>query len=360
MRRLVFLLTFSLLVFSGVRDYGIKIGIYPAGKFNAITDINGVLVGQKTIIKGKTIRTGVTVILPHTKNIFREKVPGAIYVFNGFGKLTGISQVKELGEIETPIVLTNTLSVWDAAKGLIIYTLKQNPDARSTNPVVGETNDGYLNDIRALEVRPKDVIEAISKAKSGRVKEGAVGAGTGTIALGWKGGIGTASRLLPEKYGGYKIGVLVQTNFGGRLTVAGFPAWKYLKKRPLSARKGSCMMVVATNAPLSSRNLYRLAKRAVSGMIRTGASSSNGSGDYVIAFSTAYRIIDGKKVGNTDEVSNRKMTPLFIAAAEAAEEAILNSLFEAKTVKGAMGTVEALQIKKLIALMKKYDPAAFR
>jgi len=359
MRKISFLLLMSLVLLSGVRDFGVKIGVYSPGKFNAITDVKNVLVGQKTIIEGSNIRTGVTVILPHSGNIYREKVPAAIYIANGYGKLTGISQVKELGEIETPIVLTNTLSVWDAAKALVIYTLKQNPDARSINPVVGETNDGYLNDIRALRVKVDDVLDALEKTHSGRVKEGAVGAGTGTIALGFKGGIGTSSRVLPAEQGGYTVGVLVQSNFGGLITVAGFPLWKYLGRNPLASRKGSCMILVATDAPLTSRNLYRLAKRAVFGLVRTGGFSSNGSGDYVIAFSTAYRIIKGKFVGNTDFVPNRKMTPLFQAVAEATEEAILNSLFEAKTMEGYMGKVEALPINKAINLMRKYDPSVF-
>ncbi len=358
MRRAGFFLLSVFMVFSGVRDYGIKIGVYSPGRFNAITDVEGVLVGQKTIIEGKRIRTGVTAILPHSGNIYEEKVPAAMYIANGYGKLTGISQVKELGEIETPIILTNTLSVWDAARALVIYTLKNNPEVRSVNPVVGETNDGYLNDIRALRVKAEDVLDAIKNAHSGTVKQGVVGAGTGTIAFGYKGGIGTSSRVLPAEQGGYTVGVLVQTNFGGLITIAGFPAWRYLGRNPLASRKGSCMIVVATDAPLTSRNLYRLARRAVFGLARTGGFSSNGSGDYVIAFSTAYRIIKGKFVGDTDFVPNGKMTPLFQAVAEATEEAILNSLFEARTVHGHMGTIEALPVEKVMKLMEKYDPAA--
>lgn len=357
MRKAFFFFLIFSMVFSGVRDYGIKIGVYPPGKYNAITDVRGVLVGQKTIIEGKDIRTGVTVILPHGGNIFKEKVPAAMYIANGYGKLTGISQVKELGEIETPIVLTNTLSVWDAAKALVIYTLKRNPGVRSVNPVVGETNDGYLNNIRALRVKVEDVLDAIRNARSGKVEQGVVGAGTGTVAFGYKGGIGTSSRILPEEQGGYTVGVLVQSNFGGLITVAGFPAWKYLGRNPLTSRKGSCMIVVATDAPLTSRNLYRLAKRAVFGLVRTGGYSSNGSGDYVIAFSTAYRIVKGRFVGNTDFVPNGKMTPLFQAVAEATEEAILNSLFEARTVHGHMGTIQAFPVDRIISLIRKYDPA---
>jgi len=357
MRKAFFFFLISLMAFSGVRAYGIKIGVYPPGKYNAITDVGGVLVGQKTIIEGKDIRTGVTVILPHGSNIFKEKVPAAMYIANGYGKLTGISQVKELGEIETPVVLTNTLSVWDAAKALVIYTLKRNPGVRSVNPVVGETNDGYLNNIRALRVEVEDVLEAIRNARSGKVEQGVVGAGTGTVAFGYKGGIGTSSRILPEEQGGYTVGVLVQSNFGGLITVAGFPAWKYLGRNPLASKKGSCMIVVATDAPLTSRNLYRLAKRAVFGLVRTGGYSSNGSGDYVIAFSTAYRIVKGRFVGNTDFVPNGKMTSLFQAVAEATEEAILNSLFEARTVHGHMGTIKAFPVNRIISLIRKYDPA---
>ncbi len=360
MRRALLSFVFLTLAFGRVRDYGIKIGIYPPGKFNAITDVKGVLVGHKTIVDGGDIRTGVTAILPHPGNIYVEKVPAAVYVANGYGKLTGISQVKELGEIETPIVLTNTLSVWDAARALVVYTIRLNPSARSINPVVGETNDGYLNNIRALRIKEEDVLEAIRNAHSGKVEEGAVGAGTGTVALGFKGGIGTSSRVLPPQQGGYTVGVLVQSNFGGLITIAGFPLWRYLGKNPLSSRKGSCMIIVATDAPLSSRNLYRLAKRAIFGLARTGGFSSNGSGDYVIAFSTAYRIVNGKSIGNTDLVPNGRMTPLFQAVAEATEEAILNSLFQAKTVHGYRGTVEAFPTKKAIELMKKLAPYIFQ
>lgn len=347
----------TLFLIAGIRNFGITIGVYPSGKNNAITDVKGVLVGQKTIIEGKDIRTGVTVIVPHGGNIFKEKVPAAMFIANGYGKLTGISQVKELGEIETPIVLTNTLSVWDAAKALVIYTLKRNPGVRSVNPVVGETNDGFLNDIRFLRVKVEDVLDAIRNARSGKVEQGVVGAGTGTVAFGYKGGIGTSSRVLPKEQGGYTVGVLVQSNFGGLITVAGFPAWKYLGRNPLASKKGSCMIVVATDAPLTSRNLYRLAKRAIFGLVRTGGYSSNGSGDYVITFSTAYRIVKGRFVGDTDFVPNNKMTPLFQAVAEATEEAILNSLFEARTVQGHMGTIKALPVDRIIRLIKKYDPA---
>jgi len=348
------------MIFAGkmrVRDYGIKIGIFEPGTYNAITDVSGVLVGHKTIIEGDDVRTGVTVIIPHSGNLYEEKVPAAIYVGNGYGKIVGYTQVRELGELETPIVLTNTLSVWDAAKALVIYTMKRNPEARSINPVVGETNDGYLNDIRKLRVKVEDVLEALEKAKSGPVEEGNVGAGTGTIAFGFKGGIGTASRKLPEELGGYTVGVLVQTNFGGVLNVAGVPVGKILKKYMFSRflEKGSCMIVVATDAPLTSRNLYRLAKRALFGLARTGGAGSNGSGDYVIAFSTAYRIKEGEPLTHLEVLPNSKMTPLFMAVAEATEEAILNSLFAAETMKGFKGrVVEALPVEKVIELIKGF------
>ncbi len=357
MRKTVFMLLLAFLLIPGrVRDYGIKIGIFKPGRYNAITDVAGVLVGHKTIIEGDDVRTGVTAILPHPGNLYLEKVPAAIYVGNGFGKLTGYTQVRELGEIETPIVLTNTLSVWDAAKAVVIYTLRRNPEARSINPVVGETNDGYLNNIRKLRVRVEDVLEAIENAKSGPVEEGCVGAGTGTIALGFKGGIGTASRVLPEKLGGYTVGVLVQTNFGGILTVNGVQVGKILGHFPFASalKGGSCMIVVATDAPILSRNLYRLAKRALFGLVRTGGSGSNGSGDYVIAFSTAIKIRRGEKVHRVEELDNSQMSALFMAVAEATEEAILNSLFAAKTTRGYKGrVVEALPVEKVLKLLRK-------
>ncbi|MDP5120499.1 MAG: P1 family peptidase, partial [Spirosomaceae bacterium] len=272
------------------RELGVEIGVLPTGKFNAITDVDGVTVGHKTLIIGDSIRTGVTAILPHQGNVFQEKVPAAIYIGNGFGKLAGYSQVKELGNIETPIVLTNTLNVATGLNALITYTLQhpENQNVRSVNAVVGETNDGYLNDIRGRHVTEEDVLEAVKNAKTGAVEEGSVGAGTGTVCFNFKGGIGTASRVIPEKSGGYTVGVLVQTNFGGVLQIAGIPMMAALEKQAkTNEADGSCMMVIATDAPLDSRNLERLAKRAMLGLARTGGIASNGSGDYVIAFSTA-------------------------------------------------------------------------
>lgn len=341
------------------REFGIKTGILPPGPINAITDVPGVKVGHVTLIKGKNIRTGVTAICPHDGNLYQEKVPAAIYVANGYGKLTGISQVEELGNIETPIILTNTLSVPVAAEALIEYTLSLpgNEKVASVNPIVGETNDGWLNDIRGRHVTKKHVLEAIKKAHSGPVEEGAVGAGTGTICFGFKGGIGTASRKLPDSLGGYIVGVLVQTNHGGVLQINGVPVGiylgKYFMKNSLSSEStGSCMVVVATNAPLSSRNLKRLAKRALLGIARTGGFYSNGSGDYAIAFSTApeLRIPHRSKSPflHKKVLRNSRMSPLFLAAAEACEEAILNSLFKATSMSGRNGhKVEALPLEKI-------------
>lgn len=342
-----------------VREFGIKIGILPPGPLNAITDVPGVKVGHVTLIKGENIRTGVTAICPHGGNLYQEKVPAAIYVANGYGKLTGISQVEELGNIETPIILTNTLSVPVAAEALIEYTLSLpgNEKVASVNPVVGETNDGWLNDIRGRHVTKEHVIEAIKKAHTGPVEEGVVGAGTGTICFGFKGGIGTASRKLPDSLGGYIVGVLVQTNHGGVLQINGVPVGvylgKYFMKNMLSPETpGSCMVVVATNAPLSSRNLKRLAKRALLGIARTGGFYSNGSGDYAIAFSTApeLRIPHRSQSPFLEKkvLRNSRMSPLFLAAAEACEEAILNSLFKATSLTGRNGhKVEALPLEKI-------------
>jgi D-aminopeptidase len=277
-----------------VRELGISPGILPVGKWNAITDVQGVKVGHVTLIEGNEVRTGVTAILPHQGNLYPDKVPAGIVVGNGLGKLTGSTQVEELGEIETPIILTNTLAVPRAAEALIDWTLAQkgNEEVRSVNPVVGETNDGVLNNIRKMAVTKAHVIDAIDKASSGPVAEGSVGAGTGTVCFGWKGGIGTSSRLLPEKLGGYRVGVLVQTNFGGVLLMDGIPVGKrlgqyYMKEHLDDTADGAIMIVLATDAPLSDRNLKRLAKRGLAGLARTGASMSNGSGDYVVAFSTA-------------------------------------------------------------------------
>ncbi len=342
------------------RDVGIDIGIFAPGEFNAITDVAGVLVGQKTIIRGKNIRTGVTAILPHQGDLFKNKVQGAIFCGNGFGKLMGYTQVKELGTIETPILLTNTLSVPQVADAVIEYMLSLggNENVRSINPVVGETNDGYLNDIRARAVTKYDVFDAIKSAKSGPVEEGSVGAGAGTMCLGWKGGIGTSSRVLPKEMGGYTVGVLVQTNFGGILSVNGAPVGRelgnfmYAKEQP----EGSCMIVVATDAPLTAKDLERLASRALYGLARTGGFGSNGSGDYVIAFSTANRIEDSPagSIREEEVMNSDYLSPLFCAVVEATEEAIINSLLKATTVKGFKGTVEAIPVDKVVEICEEH------
>ena len=323
-------------------DLGLKVGVLPAGPLNAITDVAGVEVGQTTLVRGDKIRTGVTAVLPHSGNLYREKVPGAIFVGNGFGKLTGSTQVDELGDIETPILLTNTTSVPQVADALTGYILDLpgNESVLSVNPVVGETNDGTLNDIRGRRITAQDVLAAIKNAKSGPVDEGAVGAGTGTIAFGWKGGIGTSSRRLPASLGGYTVGVLVQTNFGGVLTIAGAPVGEelghyYLQKelQQQGAGKdradGSCMIVVATDAPLDARNLKRLAARALLGIARAGSAASNGSGDYAIAFSTAtqlrIRAEDTALTWQAEVLNDNAISPLFLAAIEATEEAVYNS-----------------------------------
>jgi len=349
-----------------LRDYGISLGVLHPGTLNTITDVAGVRVGQVTLIEGDSVRTGVTAVLPHPGNIFQEKVPAAMYIGNGFGKLTGYSQVEELGNIETPIVLTNTLSVPTAADALIDYTFsfEENRKVRSVNPVVGETNDGKLNDIRGRHIAKKQVLEAIRKAAAGPVEEGNVGAGTGTVCFGFKGGIGTASRELAAKMGGYAVGVLVQTNFGGVLQIDGVPVGKELGKYYLhdqlnNSADGSCMIVVATDAPLNARNLKRLAKRAILGLAKTGGIASNGSGDYVIAFSTAK---DLRIPYQTDvplyeakTLRNDRMSPLFMATIEATEEAILNSLFVAKSMRGKDGvSIEALPVQKVLDILRKY------
>jgi D-aminopeptidase len=328
-----------------VRELGIFPGILPIGELNAITDVYGVKVGHVTLVEGDDVRTGVTAILPHAGNIFQDKIPAGIIVGNGFGKLMGSTQVEELGEIETPIILTNTLAVPRAAEAVIDWTLAQkgNEEVRSVNPVVGETNDGVLNNIRKLAVTKEHVIQAVAVASSGLVAEGSVGAGTGTVCFGWKGGIGTSSRLLPEKLGGYTVGVLVQTNFGGVLQIDGIPVGKelgqyYLKEYLDDTADGSIMIVLATNAPLLDRNLKRLAKRGLAGLARTGAPMSNSSGDYVIAFSTAEDLRRTQerrsKVWAYPEVPNDLMSLLFQAAIEAPEEAIYNSLCMAETMIG--------------------------
>jgi D-aminopeptidase len=346
------------------RDYGIIIGVLKPGENNSITDVPEVKVGHSTLIKGDSIRTGVTAILPHTGNIFQWKVPAAIYIGNGFGKLTGYSQVKELGNIETPIILTNTLSVPVASDALITYTLEQpeNQNVRSVNPVVGETNDGWLNNIRGRHVQQEDVLSAIKNAKGGIIKEGNAGAGTGTICFGYKGGIGTASRVIKQSSGGYTVGVLVQTNFGGILEINGVPIARELKKYKNGKNNpdGSCMIVVITDAPISSRNLGRVAKRAIMGLAKTGGIASNGSGDYVIALSTAKENLisySGKSgLYESKVLRNDAMTPVFQATIEATEEAIINSLFAATTMTGRNGhKIEALPVERVIKIMKKYN-----
>ena len=346
-------------------DYGIKIGIYEIGKYNSITDVEGVKVGHFSLFKNDNIRTGATAILPYAGNIFMNKVPAAIYIANGFGKLTGYTQVEELGVIETPIILTNTLSVPTAADALIDYVLSIDDNrkyVRSINPVVGETNDGSLNDIQGRYLTKENVIAAINNATSGPVEEGSIGAGTGTVCFGYKGGIGTSSRVLPKERGGYTVGVLVQTNFGGNLTIAGIPVGEKLKNdKELNSGDGSCMIIVATDAPITSRNLKRLAKRAIFGVARTGGHCSNGSGEYVVAFSTAkdlripYYSSENDFLENK-ELRNDKMTPLFEAVIEATEEAILNSLFMSKTVTGKNGlTIEKIPVEKVIRILKYHN-----
>jgi D-aminopeptidase len=352
-------------------DLGLKIGILPPGPLDAITDVAGVEVGHTTIQRGDNIRTGVTAILPHSGNLYREKVPGAIFVGNGFGKLAGSTQVDEMGDIETPILLTSTTSVPRVADAVISYmlALPGNEDVLSINPVVGETNDGYLSDIRGRHITPDDVFAAIKNAKTGAVEEGAVGAGTGTIVFGWKGGIGTSSRRLPANLGGYTVGVLVQTNFGGVLTIAGAPVGQelgqyYLRKELQQAGRGSdkadgsCMIVVATDAPLDARNLKRLAARALLGIARTGSSASNGSGDYAIAFSTAPQVRihanDKALTRNVELLTNDAMSPLFQAVIEAAEEAVYNAMFKATTTASNGHTIEALPIEKTVEILKEH------
>jgi D-aminopeptidase len=347
------------------REAGIVIGILPTGPLNAITDVAGVRVGQVTINDGKTIHTGVTAILPHGRNLYQDKVPAGFAVGNAYGKFMGSTQIKELGEIETPILLTNTLNVPEAAAGIIDWTLRQpgNEEVRSVNAVVGETNDGFLNDIRARRVKPADAIAAIEAARDGPVREGAVGAGTGTVAFDWKGGIGTSSRRLPLSLGGWTVGVLVQTNFGGVLTVAGVPVGQalgryYLKDELAKANAdGSVIIVLATDAPLSDRNLDRLARRAFLGIARTGSPMTNGSGDYAIAFSTGLdvrRTAERRaKPSEIADLPNEQMSPLFEAAVEATEEAVINSLFAAAPVDGARGHVDALPVAEVVKLYRR-------
>lgn len=348
------------------RDLGIKPGILTPGKYNAITDVAGVSVGQKTLNIGDSIRTGVTVILPHQGNLFKEKVPAGIFVGNGFGKSIGTTQIEELGNIESPIALTNTLNAFLVANALVDYTLSipENSGIRSVNPIVGETNDGWLNDIRGRHVTTSDVFEAINTASTKEVLEGNVGAGTGTNTLGFKGGIGTSSRVLPKSKGGYTVGVLVQTNFGGILRINGAPVGKELNNYYMANEvpyqvDGSCMIIIATDAPLSSRNLQRLARRSFLAFGAAGSFSSNGSGDYSIAFSTHkdVRIPHEPEAieTNSPEVLNDFMSPLFLAVFEATEEAIYNSMFMAEDIVGQKGRqMKALPIKETLEILDKY------
>jgi D-aminopeptidase len=348
------------------RDLGVKPGVFAPGKLNAITDVAGVRVGQTTVVEGDSVRTGVTAILPHGGNLFTDRVPAALHVGNGFGKITGVTQLRELGELETPLLLTCTLCVWKAADAMVGWLLEQPGmgNVRSINPVVAETNDGSLNNIRARPIRVEHVRTALTSASAGPVAEGSVGAGTGTVAFGWKGGIGTSSRLLPASLGGWTVGVLVQTNFGGILQVLGAPVGKelgqYAFKReaesPGDRGDGSCVMVIATDAPLSDRNLERLAARAIMGLARTGSSASNGSGDYSIAFSTNEKVrrsFNATRL-STEELANEQMSGLFEAAVEATEEAIYNSLFQATTTTANGRTIEAIPLDKVRAVLEKY------
>ena len=348
------------------RDLGVKPGVFSTGTLNAITDVAGVKVGHATVIEGDSVRTGVTAILPHDGNLYQDRVPAALFVGNGFGKLLGVTQLRELGELETPILLTCTLCVWKAADAMVEWLLAKPgmQGVRSINPVVAETNDGTLNAIRARPIRPEHVRAALESASAGAVAEGSVGAGTGTVAFGWKGGIGTSSRVLPQALGGWTVGVLVQSNFGGILQVLGAPVGRELgqysfKREVETARErgdGSIVMIVATDAPLSDRNLQRLAARAIMGLSRTGSSASNGSGDYVIAFSTSLKVRRSPtaKTLVTEEVANEEMSGLFQGVVEATEEAIYNSLFMATSVTANGRTVKAIPLDSVRTILAKY------
>ncbi|QXD14247.1 P1 family peptidase [Rhodocaloribacter litoris] len=347
------------------REVGVAPGILPPGPLNAITDVAGVRVGHVTLVEGADVRTGATVVLPHGGNLYQDKVPAGVAVGNGFGKLMGVTQIMELGEIETPIVLTNTLSVPQGAEAVLDYTLARpgNEAVRSVNAVVGETNDGFLNNIRRRALRAEHIRQALARADTGAVAEGSVGAGTGTVAFGWKGGIGTSSRRLPESLGGYTVGVLVQANYGGVLKILGVEVGRALGRYFLQDAlergdaDGSIMIVVATDAPLSDRNLTRLARRALLAVARTGSPMTNGSGDYALAFSTApsVRRTPERRAGVATyaELPNDRMSPLFQAVVEATEEAIYNALFKATTVTGYRGTVEALPLERVLPLLEK-------
>jgi D-aminopeptidase len=348
------------------RDLGIVPGVFAPGQRNAITDVSGVTVGQVTIHEGDSVRTGVTAIIPHGGNVFRERVPAALHVGNGFGKLLGVTQLRELGELETPILLTCTLCVWKAADAMVEWLLSRTEmdRVRSINPVVGETNDGTLNAIRSRPVRAEHVRRALESAGAD-VEEGSVGAGAGTVAFGWKGGIGTSSRVLPRSLGGWTVGVLVQSNFGGILQILGTPVGRelgrYSFQRDVETGRGdgSIMMVVATDAPLSDRNLERLAARAMLGLSRTGSFASNGSGDYALAFSSSNavrRAVDARRM-SLEELANDEMSALFEAVVEATEEAIYNSMLRATTVTGNGRTIEALPIDRVREILAKYNAA---
>ena len=346
------------------RDVGLVVGVFATGEHNAITDVAGVRVGHATVIEGDSINTGVTAVIPSSGDLYRHPVPGWILVHNGYGKLIGETQVREFGEIETPILLTCTLCVWSAAEALKEYLLAQHGDWKHTvNPVVGECNDGYLSDMWANPVKAEHVRQALEGATDGPVEEGSVGGGRGTAAFAWKGGIGTSSRLLPERLGGYTIGVLVQTNFGGFLTINGAPVGRELGRYPFwralePQDGGSIMIVVATDAPLSPMNLERLARRAIMGLARTGSYASNSSGDYVIAFSTAESVRRDRETREPLQqqwLPNPQMSPLFAATAEATQEAIYNAMFKATTVSGRGHTLEALPIEETLELLRKYN-----
>ena len=347
------------------RDLGLAVGVFEPGAANAITDVAGVRVGHATV-RAAGVNTGVTAVLPPGDDWFRERVPAAIVVGNGFGKLLGVTQVQELGELETPVLLTCTLCVWRAADAMVGWLLARPgmENVRSINPVVGETNDGTLNDIRARPVTAEHVVSALEAARGGAVEEGAVGAGAGTVAFGWKGGIGTSSRVLPSEYGGFTVGVLVQSNYGGVLTMGGAPVGRELGRYSFQRRSdapdptpdGSIMMVVATDAPLDPRALERLGARALTGLARTGSAMSNGSGDYVIAFSTAesVRRRPSLQARALEVLPNDALSPLFQAVAEATEEAVYNSLLRAVDTTGPGGTIEALPLERTVEILKRY------
>ena len=355
------------------RELGIQVGVFPTGVHNAITDVSGVQVGHSTVVQAPNVRTGVTAILPHAENAYISRVPAALHVGNGYGKLLGVTQVRELGELETPILLTCTLCVWKAADAMVGWMLEQTgmENVRSLNAFVGETNDGRLNDIRSRPIEPEHVFAALESASGGPVAEGGVGAGAGTVAFGWKGGIGTSSRVLPSSLGGYTVGVLVQSNFGGILQIGGAPVGRELGQYAFANQVGhddeydpdtdlqewgSIMIVVATDAPVSDRNLERIARRAIMGLSRTGSYASNGSGDYVIAFSTSEEVrrSDGDGMHRYSDLSNSNVSALFEATLEATEEAIYNSLFMAESVTSNGRTVEALPVEETVDILRRY------